>query len=97
MEGSFWEGFLKQASSLVGDMPGITSGLRAYSKRGRLRTAMPVSGQTIGARSVPTPVPGPKLIPASVASSGANVASPAPKSLPKPKFQTSRGLGSTAL
>lgn len=93
----FWDGFLKQAASLVGSMPGITSGLRAYSRPGRLRTASPVSGQSIGSRSIPAPVPGPRPISGELAAKGLPVAEKAPMKLPPAKKQTAKGLGSVTL
>jgi len=48
---SFWDGFEKRAYSLVGSMPGVTSGLRRYKKKGEIAQAHPKSGITIGPRS----------------------------------------------
>lgn len=49
---SFWDGFEKRAANtLIGSMPGVTSGLRRYKQKGEIRQASPKSGITIGARS----------------------------------------------
>jgi len=89
----FWLGFLKQAASLIGSMPGITSGLRGYSRLGQIRTAKPVSGQVIGPRSIPPVVPGPKPIPGALATKGVHVAKPVSSKIPKPKTSRVRGMG----
>lgn len=57
--GGFWDGFEKRAASLLGSMPGISSGLRRFSQGGRVHMARPVSGQVIGPRATPTRIPGP--------------------------------------
>jgi hypothetical protein len=93
---SFWDGFEKRASSLVGAMPGVTSGLRNYAKAGKLRTASPVSGQVIGPRITPGPTPAPKPIPASMSSQPNIPHQPTNVKIPKPK-QSSRGVPSTTL
>ena len=78
----FWEGFEKQAASLIGSMPGITSGLRNYSKAGVLRTARPVSGQVIGPRSTPALIPGPTLVSAQRSAGGIPVFKKPPQKIP---------------
>jgi hypothetical protein len=93
---NFWDGFEKRASSLVGAMPGLTSGLRTTSKAGKIRMARPVSGESIGPRVTPIPTPGPRPISPAAAS---NPAVPTHKSnvkIPKPK-QSSRGVSSTTI
>lgn len=60
----------KIAASLTGVMPGITSGLRTTKSFGKIRTARPVSGQSIGPRAKPNPTPSPTKPPSSGAPGG---------------------------
>jgi hypothetical protein len=72
---SFDRGFFKRAASLIGVMPGITSGLRTTITHGKIRTAKPVSGQSIGPRAKPNPVPSPTTAPSSGGSSSSSSSS----------------------
>lgn len=95
---AFWQSFEKRAASLLGSMPGVTSGIRQFSRGGRIRTARPVSGQVIGPRSTPAPIPGPKPIHGADAVKGALPgANVAKATIPKPPKQVGRGVSSTYL
>lgn len=58
---AFENGFAaaKTAASVTGVMPGLASGLRTTKSFGKIRTARPVSGQSIAPRATPNPIPSP--------------------------------------
>lgn len=80
----FWEGFEKRAASVIGVVPGLTSGLRRFSKGGVIKAPKaPTVGQSIAPRSVTPPLPTP--------TSGASAM------IAKPAAQRSRGVSTTAI
>lgn len=81
---SFWDGFEKRAASVVGELPGITSGLRQFANKAKgiiKAPKPPVPGETIGPRSSPVPLPTPKAQPGS-----GNSFVPLTRHMPRPKI-----------
>jgi hypothetical protein len=90
---AFWVGFEKRAGSLLGMMPGITSGLRTTKSFGKIRSAQPKSGISIGARSLASPIPGPPTASAVRAGiPGATASAIGRNGIPKPPMQYGAGL-----
>lgn len=90
---AFWVGFEKRAGSLLGMMPGITSGLRTTKAFGKIRSAQPKSGISIGARSVKSPLPGtPSAAAVKAGIPGARSNSIEHSGIPKPPMQYGAGL-----
>jgi hypothetical protein len=90
---AFLDEFDKRAGSLLGMMPGITSGLRTTKSFGKIRTAQPKSGISIGARFVKSPVPGTPSAAAVKAGIPGAVSSQVGRSgIPKPPMQYGAGL-----
>jgi hypothetical protein len=83
----------KTAASLIGVMPGVTSGLRTMKSFGKIRTARPVSGQSIGPRSKPSPTPSPTK-PPNAGTPGAANSQVLTANVPKPMSYGSRLMGS---
>lgn len=92
--GALW-GFdrAKTAASLIGVMPGVTSGLRTMKSFGKIRTARPVSGQSIGPRSKPNQTPSPTK-PPNAGTPGASTSQVLTANVPKPMSYGSRLMGS---
>lgn len=83
----------KTAASLIGVMPGISSGLRTMKSFGKIRTAKPVSGQSIGPRSKTNITPSPVKAPNS-GQPGAATSRVTSTGVPKPMSYGSRLMGS---
>ena len=61
---SFWAGFEKSATSLIGQATGLRSGLRAFKSPGKSVVTPPIhANQTTAPRSTPPPLPTPKAQP----------------------------------
>lgn len=82
----------KTAASVIGVMPGVTSGLRTMKSYGKVRTARPVSGQSIGPRSKANPVPSP-VKSSNAGTQGAAAESVRSTSVPKPMTYGNRLMG----
>lgn len=80
----------KTAASLTGMMPGLASGLRTTKSFGKVRTARPVSGQSIAPRAHPNPIPSPTT-PHSAGGTGGQVST---TDVPKPMNYGARLMGS---
>lgn len=82
----------KTAASVIGVMPGVTSGLRTMKSYGKVRTAKPVSGQSIGPRSKASQTPSPVKSP-NAGTPGAAGESVRSTSVPKPTSYGGRLMG----
>jgi len=83
---SFWAGFEKRATSLIGQETGMRSGLRAFKSPGKSVVTPPIrANQTTAPRSTPPPLPTPKA-PAGAAKAMLPTAKVSEKpSIPKPQ------------
>ena len=82
----------KTAASVIGVMPGVTSGLRTMASHGKVRMAKPVSGQSIGPRSVRSQVPSP-VKPPNTGQPGGAAEAVRSTSVPQPSSYGSRLMG----
>ena len=94
----FWTGFEKQATSIIGKLPGVASGTKRFVSPGVIKAPLkgPTSGVSVAPRSVAPPLPTPKPS-AGAGKSLAPTTQTAMPSVPKPMAQASRGVSTMAI